>query len=73
MSRVAWHTGPRNGRGRAVARRLGMVFEGVRRSSTVVAGLRQDTEVWSIIADEWPELAATQTDLADLTVAGRPN
>jgi len=53
MSRVAWHTDPRNARSKAVARRLGMTFEGVRRSSHVVAGVRQDAEVWSVLADEW--------------------
>jgi RimJ/RimL family protein N-acetyltransferase/SAM-dependent methyltransferase len=53
MQRVSWHTDPRNERSRAVARRLGMTFEGVRRSSHVVAGARQDGEVWSILASEW--------------------
>ena len=46
-----------------------MVFEGVRRSSHVVAGVRQDTEIWSILADEWPGLAAAQAAQAELTVA----
>jgi RimJ/RimL family protein N-acetyltransferase len=53
MSRVAWHTDPRNQRSRAVAQRLGLTFEGIRRSSHLVNGERQDAEVWSMLADEW--------------------
>ena len=53
MARVGWHTDPRNERSRAAAKRLGMTFEGVRRSSFVIAGERQDVEVWSVLADEW--------------------
>jgi ribosomal-protein-serine acetyltransferase len=54
MSRVEWHTSPANERSKAVARRLGMSAEGVLRSSFVLAGERQDTEIWSVLADEWP-------------------
>ena len=53
MSRVEWHTDPRNSRSRAIAERLGMRYEGVRRSSHVVADERQDAEVWSLLAGEW--------------------
>ena len=53
MVRVAWLTDPRNERSKAAAKRLGMSFEGVRRSSHVLAGERQDIEVWSLLADEW--------------------
>jgi RimJ/RimL family protein N-acetyltransferase len=53
MGRVGWHNDPRNARSRAVAERLGLVFEGVRRASHVVAGERQDEELWSVLADEW--------------------
>jgi ribosomal-protein-serine acetyltransferase len=53
LSRVEWHTDPRNGKSRAIAQRLGMTLEGVLRSSHVVADERQDTEVWSVLADEW--------------------
>jgi RimJ/RimL family protein N-acetyltransferase len=53
MSRVAWHVNPRNERSRAVPRRLGMTREGVRRSAFVLAGERQDEEIWSVLAHEW--------------------
>ncbi|HKE52309.1 MAG TPA: GNAT family protein, partial [Actinomycetes bacterium] len=53
MSRVEWHVDPRNERSKAVAQRLGMRFEGVLRSAHVLAGERQDMEVWSVLADEW--------------------
>jgi ribosomal-protein-serine acetyltransferase len=54
LSRVAWRLDPRNDRSRAVARRLGLVFEGIQRSAHVVNGQRQDCEVWSALAGEWP-------------------
>jgi ribosomal-protein-serine acetyltransferase len=53
MSRVEWNCDQRNTRSRAVAQRLGLVLEGVRRSSHVVAGERQDCEMWSVLAPEW--------------------
>jgi RimJ/RimL family protein N-acetyltransferase len=54
MARVEWRTDPRNTRSRAVAERLGMTYEGVSRSSHVIAGVRNDSEVWSVLASEWP-------------------
>ena len=54
MRRVAWHNDPRNGRSEAVARRLGLVFEGRLRSAHVNAGEQQDIHVWSILDSEWP-------------------
>jgi RimJ/RimL family protein N-acetyltransferase len=53
LSRVEWHTDPRNAKSRAIAQRLGLTFEGVRRSSHVVTDERQDAEVWSLLAHEW--------------------
>lgn len=54
LSRVEWRTDPRNERSRAVARALGMTREGTLRSSFVLGGARNDTEVWSVLAGEWP-------------------
>jgi ribosomal-protein-serine acetyltransferase len=59
MSRVEWHTNPENERSKAVARRLGMTCEGVLRSAFVLAGKREDVEIWSILAHEWLAGAAT--------------
>jgi ribosomal-protein-serine acetyltransferase len=53
MTRVEWRTMPANERSLAVARRLGMKRDGVLRSSFVLGGVRQDTEVWALLADEW--------------------
>jgi RimJ/RimL family protein N-acetyltransferase/SAM-dependent methyltransferase len=53
MVRVAWHAAPGNERSKAVARRLGMTFEGVARSGYRLAGVQQDEEVWSVLAPEW--------------------
>ena len=54
MSRVEWWNDPRNTRSRNAAQRLGMTHEGVLRSSFVVNDQRRDSEVWSILATEWP-------------------
>lgn len=53
MSRVVWQNDPRNLRSQAVARRIGLTYEGICRSSHVVNGVRQDVEVWSVLAEEW--------------------
>jgi RimJ/RimL family protein N-acetyltransferase len=53
IARVEWHASPANVRSKAVARRLGMTYEGLTRSSFLLAGKRQDTEIWSILASEW--------------------
>jgi RimJ/RimL family protein N-acetyltransferase len=58
--RVEWHANPRNERSRAVARRLHMSHEGTHRSSFLINGARQDTEVWAVLATEWRH-AATVT------------
>ena len=54
MTRVQWTNSPTNIRSSAVARRLGMTREGVLRSAWQVGGVRQDSEVWSLLAEEWP-------------------
>lgn len=53
MRRVEWRTDPRNERSIAVARRLGMRLDGVLRSAFELNGVRSDTQVWSLLADEW--------------------
>ena len=56
VSRVEWNNSPDNERSRAVAKRLGLTCEGIRRSDFVVNGQRQDIETWSILAHERREL-----------------
>ncbi|MFJ9941740.1 GNAT family N-acetyltransferase [Streptomyces erythrochromogenes] len=58
MHRVEWHAATGNKKSLAVAERLGMSREGVMRENYLHRGVRQDTEVWSILAHEW---AATRT------------
>ncbi|KIX77874.1 GNAT family N-acetyltransferase [Streptomyces sp. JL4002] len=53
MHRVEWHAATGNKKSLAVAERLGMTREGVMRQNHLHRGVRQDTEVWSILADEW--------------------
>jgi len=57
MSRVQWTNNPTNVRSRAVAQRLGMTREGLLRSQWKVGDVRKDSEVWSILAEEWPAAA----------------
>ncbi|ALG15246.1 GCN5 family acetyltransferase [Kibdelosporangium phytohabitans] len=53
MSRVEWRCSPENERSGAVAQRLGMTLEGVLRSEYPLGGVRQDAQVWSLLAAEW--------------------
>jgi ribosomal-protein-serine acetyltransferase len=53
LSRVEWFCDPSNERSKAAAQRLGMTYEGTLRSSFVANNKRQDSEVWSVLAEEW--------------------
>nr|WP_049575297.1 GNAT family protein [Nonomuraea sp. SBT364] len=53
MSRVEWWVAPGNARSIAAARRLGMTREGVLRRRYPYRGVRQDSEIWAILAEEW--------------------
>ncbi|MEU7636761.1 MULTISPECIES: GNAT family N-acetyltransferase [unclassified Streptomyces] len=53
MSRVEWRTTPANKRSVAAARRLGMSRDGVLRRQFPYQGVRHDTEIWSVLAEEW--------------------
>ncbi|GAA3368135.1 hypothetical protein GCM10020367_05260 [Streptomyces sannanensis] len=39
-----------------VAKRLGMTRDGVLRESYPHCGVRQETEIWSVLASEWCKL-----------------
>ncbi|MGW0366252.1 GNAT family N-acetyltransferase [Streptomyces sp. NPDC002990] len=54
MHRVEWRASTANTRSLAVAERLGMTREGVLRQNHLYRGTRRDTEVWSVLAPEWP-------------------
>lgn len=51
--RVEWRVSSANAPSIAVARRLGMVKDGVLRKYFEYRGVRQDLEVWSVLAPEW--------------------
>jgi ribosomal-protein-serine acetyltransferase len=53
MHRVEWHCRADNERSSAVAKRLGMTLEGVRREYWPYAGTRYDKQLWAILAPEW--------------------
>ncbi|GAA3376004.1 GNAT family protein [Streptomyces sannanensis] len=56
IHRVEWLTSSANIPSINVAKRLGMTRDGVLRESYPYKGVRQNTEVWSILAPEWREL-----------------
>jgi ribosomal-protein-serine acetyltransferase len=56
MHRVEWQVASGNTASINVAKRLGMVREGVLRESYPYRGVRHDMEVWSVLAPEWREL-----------------
>lgn len=53
IHRVEWWTSTRNTPSIAVAERLGMTLEGVRREAYLHHGERHDMEIWSVLAPEW--------------------
>ncbi|MET9884455.1 GNAT family protein [Streptomyces sp. NPDC006430] len=54
MHRAEWHASSANEKSLAVAERLGMTREGVLRESYLYRGIRQNTEIWAVLAHEWP-------------------
>lgn len=53
MQRVEWRVSPLNTPSINVAKRLGMTRDGILRESFLYRGVRQDTEIWSVLASEW--------------------
>ncbi|MGX1541004.1 GNAT family N-acetyltransferase [Streptomyces adustus] len=53
LHRGEWHCRADNDRSSAVARRLGMTLEGVRREAWPYQGVRHDKQVWAVLAPEW--------------------
>jgi ribosomal-protein-serine acetyltransferase len=53
IHRVEWLVAAENAASIAVAERLGMTKEGVRRESFPHRGKRHDVEIWSVLAPEW--------------------
>ncbi|MET9800465.1 GNAT family protein [Streptomyces sp. NPDC006368] len=53
LHRAQWNCRADNARSSAVAKRLGMTLEGVRRQSWPYGGTRHDTQTWAILAPEW--------------------
>lgn len=58
LHRAEWICRADNERSAAVARRLGMTLEGVRREAWPYQGVRYDKQVWSVLAPEWVAIAA---------------
>jgi ribosomal-protein-serine acetyltransferase len=52
MHRIEWKCRPDNIASSAVARRVGMRLDGVLREGYLYAGVRYDTEVWSLLATD---------------------
>lgn len=63
LARIEWHNDPANVRSSSVARRLGMTREALLRSAFPLRGVRHDTEIWAILADEWRARRAGQTEI----------
>ncbi|MCP2163235.1 GNAT family N-acetyltransferase [Goodfellowiella coeruleoviolacea] len=63
MHRVEWRASSANTPSINVAKRLGMSRDGVLRESGVHRGVRQDIEIWSVLASEWDGPSPTRADL----------
>ncbi|MGP4112793.1 GNAT family N-acetyltransferase [Streptomyces sp. 4N509B] len=56
LHRAEWHCRSDNDRSAAVAKRLGMTLEGVRREAWPYEGTRYDKQVWAVLAPAWRAL-----------------
>ncbi len=54
VNRIVSRTAPGNARSQAVARRLGAVHEGTQRQSVMIQGKMTDSEVFSVLKQDWP-------------------
>lgn len=53
LHRAEWRCRADNGPSSAVAKRLGMTLEGVRREAWPYGGVRHDEQIWAVLAPEW--------------------
>ncbi|MFE9537803.1 GNAT family N-acetyltransferase [Streptomyces sp. NPDC006691] len=53
MHRVEWVAATENTPSINVAKRLGMTRDGVLRENYLYRGVRHDSEVWAVLADDW--------------------
>ena len=60
LHRVEWRCRSDNERSIALARRLGMTFEGTLREAWPVDGVRHDKAIWSLLVHEWRARTAEQ-------------
>jgi ribosomal-protein-serine acetyltransferase len=64
LHRVEWRCVPANERSIAVAKRLGMVLDGVMREAFPHNGFRHDVQVWSLLASEYHAAHGATSDQA---------
>ncbi|MFD8378769.1 GNAT family N-acetyltransferase [Streptomyces sp. NPDC059679] len=57
LHRAEWHCRADNDRSSAVAKRLGMTLEGVRREAWPYEGVRYDKQIWAVLAPDWRSLS----------------
>ncbi|MEV8533651.1 GNAT family protein [Streptomyces sp. NPDC051211] len=72
MSRVEWSVASGNTRSIDAARRLGMTRDGVLRQRYPYRGVRHDSEIWSILSEEWApgaEAPAAEATVAEATAS----
>ncbi|MFE7379034.1 GNAT family N-acetyltransferase [Streptomyces zhihengii] len=60
LHRAEWHCRADNDRSSAVAERLGMTLEGVRREAWPYGGARHDKQLWAVLAPEWRAAAGEE-------------
>jgi RimJ/RimL family protein N-acetyltransferase len=72
MRRAEWITTASNVPSRALAQRLGMRLDGVLRSEYFHNGQRLDSEVWSLLSEEWGRQQAAGQPICSLERRGLP-
>jgi ribosomal-protein-serine acetyltransferase len=54
LHRAEWHCRPDNVASSNVARRVGMTLDGTMRANYPWKGVRYDSEIWAVLAPDWP-------------------
>ena len=70
LRRVEIRCDPVNKRSAAIPRKLGFTLEGVLRQRDQFRGAGRDTQVWSLLADEYPASPASQLPLRAFDATG---
>jgi RimJ/RimL family protein N-acetyltransferase len=70
VRRVEIRCDPKNERSAAILMKLEFIAEGVLRSNAEFMGSARDTEVWSLVSQDYPSSLASEAEISAFDVVG---